>query len=69
MTLKQLDLTEDRNFINGETVYDVDGNAYTVVARFGTSMVAVLNRCSKVVYDLMSKDMILCFSRTNPRAS
>jgi hypothetical protein len=68
MTLRILDPNEDRNFAEGETIYDTDGNAFTV--RDGH---AVLNKhetaINRVTYSLASQEMRNCFSRTDPRAS
>jgi hypothetical protein len=63
MPLTTLDTTEDRNFAEGETVFDVDGNSYTV--RKGH---AELNLNDGILYKL-SGDMRNCFSRKNPKAS
>ena len=62
MALRTLDPTEDRNFAEGETIFDTDGNVFTV--RDGR---AVLNGSERGVnYNLASKEMRNCFSRANP---
>lgn len=62
--LKTVDPTEDRNFAEGETIYDVDGNAFTV--KGGK---AVLERGNGRVSYFLGRTMRLCFSRRNPRAA
>ena len=62
MALQVVDETEDRNFQSGETIYDVDGNAYTVEGHH-----AVLRDGNTSIRYFLGRQMKLCFSRTNPR--
>lgn len=62
MALVELDRSEDRNFAEGETIYDVDGNAYTV-----RNNKAVLNVENTTVSYFLGRTMRECFSRKNPR--
>lgn len=52
-------------FQNGETIYDVDGNAYTV--RDGSAHLKVEGSAVSYPYVLDDR-MAACFSRTNPKA-
>lgn len=62
MAFIELDRTEDRNFREGETIYDVDGNAYAV-----QNNKAVLSRPNTTVSYFLGRQMRECFSRKNPR--
>lgn len=59
--LRQLNTTEDRNFAEGETVFDVDGNSYTVRRDR-----AELNINDSISYGLNEGNVRNCFSRTRP---
>lgn len=61
MALQTLDPTEDRNFRDGETIWDVDGNAYTV-----RGPCAVLNLNDNIVNNLNEPGMRECFTRIPP---
>lgn len=75
MALQPLNRDEDRNFADGETVFDVDGNAYTVRGDR-----AELNANDAIGYWLTWRiaeghtdtpgqvSMRDCFSRNNPKA-
>ena len=63
MALQNVNMDEDRNFAEGETFYDVDGNAYTVECNR-----AVLQRANGRVSYFLGRSMKLCFSRNNPKA-
>ena len=68
MALTPLDPNEDRKFRNGETVYDVDGNAYTVHGAFtDMNQFVTLNVNNSIEYALELPDMRDCFSRKNPK--
>jgi hypothetical protein len=64
MPLTFLDPSEDHEFQDGETIYDVDGNSYTV-----KNHRAVLSRENSTVSYFLGRTMKLCFSRTNPKAT
>ena len=64
MAFQFIDETEDRDFRQGETIYDVDGNAYKVDCHR-----AVLQRGNCRVSYFLGRSMKLCFSRNNPRAA
>lgn len=59
--LRQIDPNEDRNFRNGETIYDVDGNAYTV-----ENGKAVLRRGNCSTSYFLGREMRKCFTREVP---
>lgn len=57
--LKTVNFDEARPFSEGETIYDVDGNAYEV--RGGR---AVLTKGNTSISYFLGRSMSLCFSRT-----
>lgn len=64
--LKMVDETEDRDFAEGETVYDVDGNAYTVMNN--RAVLQVDSNVTRSYYlGPANGTMRRCFSRTNPK--
>lgn len=63
MPLTIIDTTEDRDFVDGETIYDVDGNAYVYRASINS---AVLRRSDRISYSLATQDERNCFTRTVP---
>lgn len=57
--------TDDKpSFNEGETIYDLDGNAYTV-----RDNSAVLNVENTRVSYFLDPGMAPCFSRSNPKAA
>lgn len=52
------------DFKSGETIYDADGNAYTV--ENGRAVLQVEN--TRVAY-FLGRSMAACFSRENPHAA
>lgn len=60
--LQCLDTTEDRNFSEGETVFDVDGNAYVVHRGYAEL------KANRQLLHKLAAEMRNCFSRKNPKA-